>query len=81
MSEQRIAIGTDLLDITRPVARRAKSTAMGCAHGASSALVLGGTTSVSDLTLLDILLARHHAANECRCTPDPRLVPTSAARA
>lgn len=81
MSEPHAATGIGPLGVTPPGARRAKPIVMGCAHGATSALLLAGDKGVSDLTLLDILLARHYAAHECRCAPDPRLVPVSPARA
>ena len=81
MSETRGATGLGPLGLSPVAARRGRPMAMGCAHGASSALLLAGDRGVSDLTLLDILLARHHAAHKCRCTPDPRLAPVSPARA
>ena len=40
-----------------------------CPHGASSALLLPGRTSVSDLVVLDILLARHYRTQGCACAP------------
>ncbi len=82
MSEPRVLTGSDdPLGDARPDARRTKAIAMSCSHGATSALLLPGAKAVTDLTLLDILLARHHRAHDCRCTPNPRLVPGPPARA
>jgi len=52
-----------------------------CPHGFSSALLLPGSEPVSDLKVLDLLLARHHGAQHCRCVPDLPSVATQPARA
>ncbi len=44
---------------------------LACAHGVSSALLMGGTRPVADGVVLDLLLAGHRRARDCGC-PAPR---------
>lgn len=52
-----------------------------CQHGFSSALLLPGDEPLSDLKVLDLLLARHHGAQHCQCVPDLPSVSAQPARA
>ena len=52
-----------------------------CTHGASSALTLPGRKPLSDLAVLDVLLAAHHQSQRCRCLPTPSMRPLAEARA
>ena len=68
-------------DTGAPGANGGRRLAFECRHGATSAVVLPGTGTLTDLTVLDILLARHHGARKCDCAPDPRRAPVAPARA
>ncbi len=58
-----------------------KRLAFRCSHGSSSALVLPGGRPLSDLVALDLLLARHHRAQQCACLPEWPSEPVIAAQA
>ena len=72
MSEPHALIGSHPKVTDRTVASGARRRSFECSHGASSAILLPGAKAVSDLTLLDLLLTRHHGEHGCQCTPDPR---------
>lgn len=76
MSNTQLIVRSDPEDT--PGLRR---LAFECPHGATSALLLPGARSVTDLTLLDILLARHQGARGCSCAPDPHHAQVAPARA
>jgi hypothetical protein len=40
-----------------------------CAHGASSAVLLPGRKPVTDVVVLDLMLAGHHRRQRCQCLP------------
>jgi hypothetical protein len=40
-----------------------------CAHGASSAVLLPGRKPVTDVVVLDLMLAGHHRRKRCQCRP------------
>jgi len=81
MSEPHVLVGSHPKPTDRAVASGARRMAFECPHGASSAVLLPGAKPTGDLTLLDVLLTRHHGQHQCRCTPDPRSALTAPARA
>lgn len=76
MSETRLVARCDPTDA--PGVRR---LAFECPHGATAAVLLPGAWPVTDLTVLEILLARHRGVGGCNCAPDPHRAPIAPARA
>ena len=81
MSEPHVLVASHPKVTDRAVAFGARGRAFECPHGATSAILLPGAKAVSDLTLLDLLLTRHHGQHGCRCTPDPRTTLAAPGRA
>lgn len=45
-----------------------KRYALECPHGSTSAVLLPGRSALSNPVVLDLLVARHDRAYECRCS-------------
>lgn len=81
MSEPHVLADSGRIDIEPAVETATRRLAFECSHGATSAKLFPGAKAVTELLVLDILLARHHGTHGCNCIPAPRWAPAHPALA